>query len=86
MYAKTAAVEEGVLAVVSLCFAPATVLSQAKTSTDEVVGYNIVVRAVVLGHQHRKTTLVKTAELFARRLQKPKGNNGYNALTDTYEI
>jgi chaperonin GroEL len=87
LHATRAAVEEGILpgGGVALLRAATSVKPGDDLSTDEKVGYNIVLRAC-------RSPLTMIAEnagqdggIVCERVSEAKGNNGYNALTDIYE-
>jgi chaperonin GroEL len=87
LHATRAAVEEGILpgGGVALLRATSSVKPGDDLSHDELVGYNIVLRAC-------RSPLTMIAEnagqdggIVCERVLEGKGNFGYNALTDTYE-
>jgi chaperonin GroEL len=87
LHATRAAVEEGILpgGGVALVRAACSVKPGSDLVHDEVVGYNIVVRAC-------RSPLTMIAEnagqdggIVCERILAEKGNHGYNALTDKYE-
>jgi chaperonin GroEL len=87
LHATRAAVEEGILpgGGVALLRASTSVKPGAEIPHDELVGYNIVVRAC-------RSPLTMIAEnagqdggIVCERVAEGKANFGYNALTDKYE-
>jgi len=87
LHATRAAVEEGILpgGGVALLRAATSLTPGDDLSTDEKVGYNIVLRAC-------RSPLTMIAEnagqdggIVCERVAEAKGNHGYNALTDVYE-
>ncbi|MEZ6092042.1 MAG: chaperonin GroEL [Pirellulaceae bacterium] len=86
LHATRAAVEEGILpgGGVALLRASSKV-KPADLTDDEVVGYNIVVKAC----RAPLTMIVENAGqdggVVCEKVLSEKGNFGYNALTDTYE-
>ncbi len=86
LHATRAAVEEGILpgGGVALLRATASVKPNGLTH-DQEVGYNIVVRAC----RAPLTTIASNAGqdggIVCERVIEAKGNQGYNAATDTYE-
>ncbi len=87
LHATRAAVEEGILpgGGVALLRAATTVKPNAELTDDQIVGYNIVLRAC-------RSPLTMIAEnagqdggIVCEKVAGMKGNEGYNALTDTYE-
>ena len=87
LYATRAAVEEGVLpgGGVALLRASNGLKPSEDLSTDEVVGYNIVVRACRAPLTMIADNAGKDGGIVCEKVAEAKGNNGYNALTDTYE-
>jgi chaperonin GroEL len=87
LYATRAAVEEGVLpgGGVALLRASAGLKPSEDLSTDEVVGYNIIVRACRAPLTMIATNAGKDGGIVCEKVAESKGNFGYNALTDTYE-
>jgi len=87
LHATRAAVEEGILpgGGVALLRAAASLKPADEVSHDEKVGYNIVLRSC----RSPLTTLVNNAGqdggIVCEKVVESKGNQGYNALTDTYE-
>jgi chaperonin GroEL len=87
LHATRAAVEEGILpgGGVALLRAAKTVSPDESLSQDQKVGYEIVLRSC-------RSPLTMIAEnagqdggIVCEKVADAKGNNGYNALTDTYE-
>ncbi len=87
LYATRAAVEEGVLpgGGVALLRASNGLKPSEELSTDEVVGYNIIVRACRAPLTMIADNAGKDGGIVCEKVAEAKGNNGYNALTDTYE-
>ena len=87
LYATRAAVEEGVLpgGGVALLRASAGLKPSEDLSSDEVVGYNIIVRACRAPLTMIAENAGKDGGIVCEKVSEAKGNNGYNALTDTYE-
>jgi len=87
LHATRAAVEEGILpgGGVALLRAANAVKASSDLSEDQVVGYNIVIRA-----SRAPLTLIadnagQDGGIVCEKVLNGKGNYGYNALTDTYE-
>ncbi len=87
LHATRAAVEEGILpgGGVALLRAAANCKADESMTTDEKIGFNIVLRSC-------RSPLTMIAEnagqdggIVCEKVIAQKGNNGYNALTDTYE-
>jgi len=87
LHATRAAVEEGILpgGGVALLRAAGSVKPSSDLTDDQVVGYNIVLRAC-------RSPLAMIAEnagqdggIVCEKVLSSKGNEGYNALTDKYE-
>jgi chaperonin GroEL len=87
LYATRAAVEEGVLpgGGVALLRASAGLKPSEDLTTDEVVGYNIIVRSCRAPLTMIAQNAGKDGGIVCEKVAESKGNNGYNALTDTYE-
>ncbi len=87
LYATRAAVEEGVLpgGGVALLRASAGLKPSEGLSHDEVVGYNIIVRACRAPLTMISENAGKDGGIVCEKVSEMKGNVGYNALTDTYE-
>jgi chaperonin GroEL len=86
LHATRAAVEEGILpgGGVALLRATASVKPTGLTH-DQEVGYNIVVRACRAPLTTIASNAGKDGGIVCERVIEAKGNNGYNAATDTYE-
>jgi chaperonin GroEL len=86
LHATRAAVEEGILpgGGVALLRASASVKPTGLT-TDEEVGYNIVIRACRAPLTMIATNAGKDGGIVCERVVEAKGNQGYNAATDEYE-
>lgn len=87
LHATRAAVEEGILpgGGVALLRASSTVKSDESLSDDEQVGYNIILRACRAPLTMISENAGKDGGIVCEKVADAKGNNGYNALTDTYE-
>ena len=87
LHATRAAIEEGILpgGGVALLRA-ATQVSPAETlTTDEVTGYNIVLRACRSPLTMIAANAGQDGGIVCSKVAESKGNNGYNALTNVYE-
>ncbi|MCB9921241.1 MAG: chaperonin GroEL [Planctomycetaceae bacterium] len=87
LHATRAAVEEGILpgGGVALLRAATSVTPGDGLSHDEVVGYNIVLRACRAPLTMIAENAGQDGGIVCERVAEAKGNNGYNALTDVYE-
>ena len=87
LHATRAAVEEGILpgGGVALLRASSNVKPSDDLSDDEKVGYNIVIRACRAPLTMIAENAGQDGGIVCERVASEKGNNGYNALTDTYE-
>ena len=87
LHATRAAVEEGILpgGGVALLRAASSVKPAETLSHDELVGYNIVVRASRAPLTWISTNAGQDGGIVCERVIEGKGNFGYNALTNTYE-
>ncbi|MEM9365715.1 MAG: chaperonin GroEL [Planctomycetota bacterium] len=87
LHATRAAVEEGILpgGGVALLRASSKVTPDESLSEDEVVGYNIVLRACRAPLTMISENAGQDGGIVCEKVLSAKGNNGYNALTDTYE-
>lgn len=87
LYATRAAVEEGVLpgGGVALLRASAGLKPSAELSADEEVGYNIIVRSCRAPLTMIAENAGKDGGIVCEKVAESKGNQGYNALTDSYE-
>jgi len=87
LHATRAAAEEGILpgGGVAMLRAAASLKPSEELSADELIGYNIVLRSC----RAPLTTIASNAGqdggIVCEKVAGGKGNNGYNALTDTYE-
>ena len=86
LHATRAAVQEGILpgGGVALLRAASTV-KPSDLTTDEEVGYNIVLRACRAPLTMISTNAGQDGGIVCEKVLEGKGNYGYNALTDTYE-
>lgn len=87
LYATRAAVEEGVLpgGGVALLRASAGLKPSENLSQDEVVGYNIILRACRAPITMIAQNAGRDGGIVCEKVADAKGNQGYNALTDTFE-
>ena len=87
LHATRAAVEEGILpgGGVALLRASGTVKPDGSLSDDEIVGYNIVLRACRAPLSMISENAGQDGGIVCEKVLGMKGNGGYNALTDTYE-
>jgi chaperonin GroEL len=87
LHATRAAVEEGILpgGGVALLRASTSVKPGDDLTTDETVGYNIVLRACRAPLTHIAENAGQDGGIVCEKVSESKGNNGYNALTDVYE-
>jgi chaperonin GroEL len=87
LHATRAAVEEGILpgGGVALLRAAAAVKPSDDLTTDEVTGYNIVLRSCRAPLTLIAENAGQDGGIVCERIIESKGNKGYNALTDTYE-
>lgn len=86
LHATRAAVEEGILAGggVALIRAAAAV-KRDDLEQDEETGYNIVRRACRAPLTQIAANAGQDGGIVCEKVSEAKGNNGYNAATDTYE-
>jgi len=87
LHATRAAVEEGILpgGGVAMLRAASNCKPGDDLSDDEKVGYNIVLRACRAPLTMIASNAGQDGGIVCERVVESKGNNGYNALTDTYE-
>ncbi len=87
LHATRAAVEEGILpgGGVALLRASSTIKAPEGLSHDEVVGYNIILRACRAPLMMISENAGKDGGIVCEKVAEAKGNFGYNALTDVYE-
>jgi len=87
LHATRAAVEEGILpgGGVALLRATAQIKPSEDLSHDELVGYNIVLRACRAPLTWISMNAGQDGGIVCERVIEGKGNFGYNALTNTYE-
>ena len=87
LHATRAAVEEGILpgGGVALLRAAINVKPSEELSRDEIVGYNIVLRACRAPLTMIASNAGQDGGIVCEKVADAKGNNGYNALTDAYE-
>ncbi|WP_254512190.1 chaperonin GroEL [Anatilimnocola floriformis] len=87
LHATRAAVQEGILpgGGVALLRAASQVKAGDDLATDELVGYNIVLRACRAPLMMIATNAGQDGGIVCERVVESKGNQGYNALTNVYE-
>ncbi len=87
LHATRAAVEEGILpgGGVSLLRAASKAKPPETLTEDQVVGYNIVLRACRSPLDVIAENAGEDGGIVCERVLAMKGNEGYNALTDTYQ-
>ncbi len=87
LHATRAAIEEGILpgGGVALLRASTNVKPGEELSHDEQVGYNIIIRACRAPLTMIATNAGQDGGIVCERVAEAKGNQGYNALTGTYE-
>ncbi len=87
LHATRAAIEEGILPGGGVALLRAsTQVSPAETlTTDEVTGYNIVLRACRAPLTMIAANAGQDGGIVCSKVAEAKGNNGFNALTNVYE-
>ncbi len=86
LHATRAAVQEGILPGGGVALLRATAgLKNDSLTPDEQVGYNIVLRACRAPLTMIATNAGQDGGIVCEKVLDSKGNNGYNALTNTYE-
>ncbi len=87
LHATRAAIEEGILpgGGVALLRASTQVTPAETLSTDEVTGYNIVLRACRAPLTMIAANAGQDGGIVCSKVAEAKGNSGYNALTNVYE-
>jgi chaperonin GroEL len=87
LHATRAAIEEGILpgGGVALIRAASQVSPAETLTTDEVTGYNIVLRACRAPLTMIAANAGQDGGIVCAKVSESKGNNGYNALTNVYE-
>jgi chaperonin GroEL len=87
LHATRAAIEEGILpgGGVALLRASTQVKPAEGMSQDEVTGYNIVIRSCRAPLTMIASNAGQDGGIVCAKVAEAKGNQGYNALTDTYE-
>ncbi|MFG0266669.1 MAG: chaperonin GroEL [Rhodopirellula sp. JB055] len=87
LHATRAAVEEGILpgGGVALLRASGKVKAADSLSDDQLVGYNIVLRACRAPLTMISENAGQDGGIVCEKVLAMKGNEGYNALTDVYE-
>ena len=87
LHATRAAVQEGILpgGGVALLRAASQVKAGEDLASDELVGYNIVLRACRAPLMMIATNAGQDGGIVCERVVESKGNQGYNALTNVYE-
>jgi len=86
LHATRAAVEEGILPGGGVALLRASVaVDQGKLTHDEEVGFNIIRRACRAPLTQIASNAGVDGAVICDRVSDKKGNEGYNAATDTYE-
>ena len=86
LHATRAAVEEGILPGGGVALLRASnAMKPEGLATDEMVGYNIIVKACRAPLTQIAQNAGKDGGIVAEKVSEGKGNFGYNALTDVYE-
>ncbi|MDR2641180.1 MAG: chaperonin GroEL [Planctomycetaceae bacterium] len=86
LHATRAAVEEGILPGGGVALLRASnAVKAGDISTDETVGYNIIVRACRAPLTQIAQNAGKDGGIVCEKVAEGKGNFGYNALTDVFE-
>jgi chaperonin GroEL len=86
MHATKAAVEEGIVAGGGVALLRASkVLAGLKLSGDQQIGVNIVTRAIEEPMRWIATNAGHEGSIVVQRVREMKEDEGFNALTDTYE-
>ena len=87
LHATRAAVEDGILpgGGVALLRASGSLKIDDKLTVDEMTGYNIVLRACRSPLRTIAENAGQDGGIVCEKVAASKANNGYNALTDTYE-
>jgi chaperonin GroEL len=86
LHATRAAVEEGILPGGGVALLRASnAVKPGEIPNDEVVGYNIIVRACRAPLTQIAQNAGKDGGIVTEKVAEGKGNFGYNALTDVYE-
>ncbi|TWU47583.1 60 kDa chaperonin [Rubripirellula tenax] len=87
LHATRAAVEEGILpgGGVALLRSSASVKPADTLTEDQIVGYNIVIRACRAPLSMIAENAGQDGGIVCEKVLAGKGNDGYNALTDVYE-
>ncbi|GHT40812.1 60 kDa chaperonin 3 [Planctomycetales bacterium] len=86
LHATRAAVEEGILPGGGVALLRASIsVKPSDVSTDETVGYNIIVRACRAPLTQIALNAGKDGGIIVEKVAEGKGNFGYNALTDVFE-
>jgi chaperonin GroEL len=87
LHATRAAVQEGILpgGGVALLRAASQVKASESLASDELVGYNIVLRACRAPLMMIAQNAGQDGGIVCERVVESKGNQGYNALTNVYE-
>ena len=86
LHATRAAVQEGILPGGGVALLRASVaVDPGKLTHDEEVGYNIIRRACRAPLTQIANNAGVDGSVICEKVSELKGNNGYNAATDTYE-
>ncbi|MFP6692583.1 MAG: chaperonin GroEL, partial [Pirellulales bacterium] len=86
LHATRAAVEEGILPGGGVALLRAAASSKPKgLSSDEEIGYNIVIRSCRAPLTAIANNAGKDGSIICEKVTESTGNNGYNAATDKFE-
>jgi chaperonin GroEL len=86
MHATKAAVEEGIVAGGGVALLRASsALSNLKLSGDQQIGVNIVARAIEEPMRWIATNAGQEGSIVVQKVREMSADEGFNALTDTYE-
>jgi len=86
MHATKAAVEEGIVAGGGVALIRAAhVLKNLKLAGDQQIGVNIVARAIEEPMRWIATNAGHEGSIVVQKVREMKDDEGFNALTDTYE-
>src|SRR6187431_1770250 len=86
MHATKAAVEEGIVPGGGVALLRASkVLKDLKLSGDQQIGVNIVARAIEEPMRHIATNAGHEGSIVVQKVREMGADEGFNALTDTYE-
>ena len=86
MHATKAAVDEGIVAGGGVALVRASsVLAGLKTDGDQRIGVNIIARAIEAPLRWIATNAGQEGSIVVQKVREMAGDEGFNALTDTYE-